>query len=179
MNTAKAALRLLTALLGLMLACAAMASVGVEYDEGADFGQYKTFAWAKGMPAPDPGIQARLREAVERELAAQGLRKTAKVPDVYVTTRTTTWRQPLIFVNELGYSGFYWRRWERLYSPTKQRYYLPIGTVTIDLLDGESKQRVWRGFAIEYLRGKPARTDKLVDRVTRKIFKRFPVEPMK
>ena len=56
---------------------------------------------------------------------------------------------------------------------------MPIGTVTIDLLDGESKQRVWRGFAIEYLRGKPARTDKLVDRVTRKIFKRFPVEPMK
>lgn len=179
MNVTRVTLRLSAGVFGSVLACAAMASVGVEYDKGTDFGQYKTYSWAKDVPAPDPRMQARLREAVERELAAQGLRKTGNVPDVYVTAHTTTWRQPVINVHELGYSGFYWHRWSGLYPPTTQVYYLPVGTVTIDLLDGESKERVWRAFAIGYLRGEPARTDKLVDSVTRKIFKRFPVESMK
>lgn len=179
MNVTRATLRLSAGVFGSVLACAAMASVGVEYDKRTDFSQYKTYAWAKGVPAPDPRMQARLRDAVERELAAQGLRKTGNVPDVYVTTHTATWRQRVINVNELGYSGFYWRRSEGSYPSAVQVYYLPIDTVTIDLLDGESKERVWRAFAIDYLRGEPARTDKLVDSVTRKIFKRFPVESMK
>ncbi len=85
----------------------------------------------------------------------------------------------MVNLDELGYSGFYWRRWEGVYPPTTQVYYLPVGTVTINLLDAESKERVWRGFAIEYLRGKPARTDRVVDSVMRKIFKRFPVEARK
>jgi hypothetical protein len=179
MNIAKATSRLIAGVFGSVFACAGMASVGVEYDKRTDFGQYKTFAWAKGVPAPDPQMQARLQEAVDRELAAQGLRKTGNVPDVYVTTHMATWRQRVINVNELGYPGFYWRRWEGSYPPTTQVYYLPVGTVTIDLLDAESKERLWRGFAIDYLRGKAEKTYKRVDTVTRKMFKRFPRESEK
>lgn len=65
------------------------------------------------------------------------------------------------------------------YPPTTHVYYLPTSTVTIDIVDGESRKRIWRSFAIDYLRGKPARIDKLVDRETRKMFKRFPVESSK
>lgn len=130
MNSVKAAFRLFTGLLGLALSYASMASVGVEYDKRTDFREYKTYAWAKGVPAPDPCMQARLQEAVERELASQGLRKTDSAPDVYVTTHTATWRQRVINVNELGYSGFYWRRWSGWYPPTTHVYYLPTSTVT-------------------------------------------------
>lgn len=174
MNAAKATLRLVAGLLGLMLSCSGMAGVGVEYDKRTDFRQYETYAWTKGVPAPNSRMQASLQDAVERELAAQGLRKTGNVPDIYVTTHTATWRQRVVNVNELGYSGFYWRRAGGLYPPTTQVYYLPIGTVTVDLLDGHSRKRVWRGYAIDYLRGKPAHTDKLVDTLTKKMFKRFP-----
>ncbi len=179
MTSAKAVLRPVAALLGLVFSCSGMASVGVDYDKRTDFRRYKTYAWAKGVSAPDPQMQTRLQDAVEQELASRGLRKTGNLPDVYVTTHTTTWRQPVVNLDELGYSGFYWRRWEGVYPPTTQVYYLPVGTVTINLLDAESKERVWRGFAIEYLRGKPARTDRVVDSVMRKIFKRFPVEARK
>ncbi|MDX1489613.1 MAG: DUF4136 domain-containing protein [Acidiferrobacterales bacterium] len=176
MNITKAASRLIAGVFGLALSCVAMASVGVEYDKRTNFRHYKTYAWAKGAPAPDPQMQATLRDAVERELAAQGLRKTGNLPDVYVTTYIATWRQRVINVNELGYSGFYWRRWEGLYPPTTQVYYLPVGTVTIELLDGASRERIWRGFAIDYLRGRAERTYERVDTVTRKMFKRFPRE---
>lgn len=176
MNTAKAVLRLSLGVLGFVCSHASVASVGVHYDKRTDFGQYKTYAWAEGVPAPDLGMRARLQEAVERELAAQGLRKTGNVPDVYVTTHMATWQQRVINVDELGYSGFYWRRWEGSYPPTTQVYYLPIGTVTIELRDGASRERIWRGFAIDYLRGKAERTYKRVDTVTRKMFKRFPRE---
>ncbi|MFQ5935325.1 MAG: DUF4136 domain-containing protein [Acidiferrobacterales bacterium] len=175
MGTLKAWPTLAVVTLSLWFSTVALASVGVEYDRRSDFSQYQTFAWAKGKPAPEPWMEALVRLAVERELTAQGLKKVEGQADLYISASTTKRTERVINVNDLGYSGFYWRQWGGAYPPTTQVDYFPLGRMKVELLDGDSRERVWLGVGIGYVFvEKPSQVAKLIERVTRKMFKRFP-----
>jgi hypothetical protein len=134
-----------------------MASVGVEYDKRDDFSKYETYAWRQGTPTLDPLMQQQIQSAVERELESKGL--TQRVD-----------------VNELGYSGFLWRLRGDRYPPTTQIYYIPTGTLRVDVLDSVSRRPVWRSLTIEYLRDSSEKNAKRIDKAVRKIFKKFPLK---
>lgn len=76
----------------------ATAGVEVEYENGADFSGFKTYAWQKGTEAARPKVQQWIVQAVERELKARGLRKVVdRKADVYVVTHAVamlSWRNP-------------------------------------------------------------------------------------
>jgi hypothetical protein len=175
MKTAKIARSLPAAWVTLLLALPAAAGVGIEYDKQADFSRYRTYAWAEGTIAPNERMQTQLQSAIERELDAQGLRKVDGPADLYILTHTATGIDRVIDVNELGYSGYYWRQWMGEYPPTTRTSYLPVGTVMVQMFDKRSKKRVWLGFAVEYFRGKPQKIDQLLDKVAKKMFRHFPV----
>ena len=174
MKTAKIARGLSAACVVLLLALPASASVGVQYDKKLDFSRYRTYAWAEGAVAPDERIQTQLQSAIERELDAQGLRKVDGPADLYILTHTATGIDKVVDVNELGYSGYYWRQWMGEYPPTTRTSYLPVGTVMVQIFDKRSKECVWLGFAVEYFRGKPQKIDQLLDKVAKKMFQHFP-----
>ncbi len=174
MNTAKIARGAAVALIALLLAAPLSANVGVEYDKQIDFSRYRTYAWAEGAVAPNERMQTHLQDAIDRELDAQGLRKVDGTADLYILTHTATGIDPVVDVNELGYSGFYWREWMGEYPPTTRSSYLPVGTVIVEIFDKDSKERVWLGFAVEYFRGKPQKLDQLLDKVAKKMFRHFP-----
>ena len=174
METAKIARGLGAAVGVLLLVTTASASVGVEYDKQVDFSRYQTYAWADGTVAPNERMRTQLQGAIERELEAQGLRKVEGTADLYVLTHTATGINRVIDVDELGYSGFYWREWMGEYPPTTRTSYLPVGTVVVEIFDKDSRERVWFGFAVEYFRGKPHKIDRLLDKVAKKMFRYFP-----
>jgi len=49
--------------------------VNVDWDQTANFQGYGTYAWAKGTPAKNPLMDERIVAAVDKQLAAKGLRK--------------------------------------------------------------------------------------------------------
>ena len=174
MKTAKIARGLAAASITLLLALPAAASVGVEYDKQLDFSRYRTYAWAEGAVAPNERMQTQLQGAIERELDAQGLQRVDGTADLYILTHTATGIDPVVDVNELGYSGFYWRQWMGEYPPTTPTSYLPVGTVVVEIFEKDKKERVWMGFAVEYFRGKPQKIDQLLEKVAKKMFRYFP-----
>lgn len=174
MNTAKIVRGAAVALIALLLVAPLSANVGVEYDKQIDFSRYRTYAWAEGAVAPNERMKTHLQDAIDRELDAQGLRKVEGTADLYVLTHTATGIGTVVDVNELGYSGYYWRQWMGEYPPTTRSSYLPVGTVIVEIFDKNSKERVWLGFAVEYFRGKPQKLDQLLDKVAKKMFRHFP-----
>lgn len=113
-----------------------------DFDESANFAQYKTFdfiAHRGGNPLNNKRIEA----ALEQELVAKGMQKqTAGKPDLLLAYHTNV--KDKIDVDTYGYRyGRYGRR-VGTYT-TVQRY--KQGTLVVDLVDAEAKELVWRGWA--------------------------------
>ena len=60
--------------------------VNFDYDISADFSTYKTYEWVTlpGTSRIDKFDQVRIRDVVNNELNAKGLRVTARDPDVFI-----------------------------------------------------------------------------------------------
>src|SRR4030095_4451069 len=58
--------------------------VKVDVDRTANFSTFKTFGWAEGMVARNPIISQMIIAAVESELTARGLTKSAENPDIKI-----------------------------------------------------------------------------------------------
>ncbi len=173
MKTSKLRASLIIFLLTFSASTFGLSSVGVEYDKRDDFSKYKTYAWRQGTPAPDPEMQHQIQNAIEHQLESKGLTKAESGPDLYVITHTLTEVERRIDVNQLGYSGFLWRRRGGWYPPTTRVYYIPLGTFRVDLVDRVSSKLVWRGLAIEYLSDDREKNRKRINKTARKIFKKF------
>jgi hypothetical protein len=157
---ARPALMLVTsaALLFGLAGCAASSRVGVtaDFDHSVNFRAFKTWAWYPEQPAdteggPAQGYQSfldkRIREAVAREMAAKGLTKTDKAPDVYVAYSAKVEDKQRSNVGAYGpygypfwYGGYYGRGFNQPVVDYK------AGTVIIDIIDARRKQLAWRGF---------------------------------
>jgi hypothetical protein len=153
----------------LLLLPVAQAGVKVEYDEEADFSQYETYMWKKGLPAARPEVQEWIVTAVRRELRARGLRQiTEGEPDLYVATGAFA-------KYEGGISGgvIYSQTWDvgiivaDVHDTTQ-------GTLVVDLVDAETNKQVWRAIAREAVKDDIKKLEKKIDKVVRKIFKRYP-----
>jgi hypothetical protein len=65
--------------------------VTVSAEKGVDFSTFKTYSWTKGQPAALQSVDAQIVAAVDRELAALGMKKAATGPgDVQVSYLSLT-----------------------------------------------------------------------------------------
>ena len=77
----------------LFVICASPASaqkVQVGADPAIDVSKYKTYAWTKGRPLPNPLINQTIVDAVERALATKGLTKVETNAEVTVVIFAAT-----------------------------------------------------------------------------------------
>ncbi|MFL5279067.1 MAG: DUF4136 domain-containing protein [Myxococcales bacterium] len=143
---------------GIALAACSSVKVQTEYDKAANYKGYKTYAWLPRPPGPEQAEAARdprIREAVIRGidggLASKGLVRTDpdKNPDLLVAVHG--WAVNRIDVQTYGYGygavpyGFY----PTLATTTVDVHQYRDGTLLIDLIDGPTKQLVWRGTATD------------------------------
>lgn len=170
-------MRRIAAVLGLALtACAGGVRVTAHPDPRADFSRYRTYAWIDGgAPARNPAVEEGIRSSVDRQLAAEGLRKVEAggSPDLRVATYASIGEEKLVLPDQWGYDlGPVGLGSSRVSTVT-----VPMGTLLVDLVEADAGKLVWRGEAKQALDGRV--TVKQVERVVRKLFADYPPKPPK
>jgi hypothetical protein len=154
--------------------CVAFASIKTDYDHAANFSRYHTYSWLK-VDAGDSLWVDRITRDVDEQLVAKGWTKVASGGDVAVSAFGATHNQQSMetFYNGFG-GGWGWRGMGG--DATTSVINTPVGTLVIDMFDGQSKRLIWRANSSEGLTGDPAKNDKKLEHEVADIFKKFPPE---
>lgn len=133
--------------LSILLVISGCSSVAfkADFDESAPFADYTTFHVMKSAVAPageigaDPIAMRRIERAIESELITRGLRSDSqKKADLLIAYHTGN--GGMVDVDTWGYR--YGTGWNQSDHRT-----FGEGTLIIDLVDRESMELVWRGWA--------------------------------
>lgn len=146
--------------------------VKTDYDRGTDFAQYKTYSWER-VQTQDPLWVARIKSAVNTELAAKGWTETPSGGSVAVNAVEMTKDQQTLDTFYNGFGGG--RRWGGGFgdaTTTVDTY--KVGTLVVDLFDANSNKLIWRGSASDTLSDKSDKNIKNLDKGVKKMFDRFP-----
>ena len=164
----------------LAAACAPM-RVSSHVDRARDFTQYRTFDWGApdALPASDPRLernaffQDHIQGAIERNLAARGLRRAdaSAVPDVRVHFHAVIARR--LDVDQLdGQRGYCDESGCRAGVSDYER-----GTLVIDMIDVRTNRLVWRGWAQDSVEGVLDNQDRMprkIEDAVRQMIERLP-----
>jgi hypothetical protein len=155
---------------GLLLA----ANVKTDYDHSADFGRYHTYSWLSAK-ATDSLWQDRIVKDVDGQLTAKGWQKVDTGGDAAVAAIGHTSERQTLETFYDGFPGWGWRRFGGgMGETTTQVERTPIGTLTVDIFDGQSKKLIWRSHAMDALSGKPEKNEKKLEKDVEDMFKKFP-----
>jgi len=157
-----------------ILACAAFAAdISTDYNHHADFSRYHTYSWI-GVNAGNQLWQDRIMNAVDGALAAHGWSKVPSGGDAAVSAFGRTREQDTLETFYNGFPGWGWRGWGGMGTATTEVVPERVGTLTVDIFDGSTKQLIWRGNAQNTLSSKPETNDKHLDKSVDDMFKHFP-----
>ncbi len=152
----------LAVLLAVMLGGCSSMEVSSEHDKSVDFSSLKTYRWTpakkkgKGKPsAQHQFLDAQVRTAVERELAAKGYVKQPEGnPDFFI--RYHVWVQTQTDNDALSQ----WSQWQHRVGPVDEGLRpdrvgnqahrvsdYEEGTLLLIVSDGELQRSIWRGTA--------------------------------
>jgi hypothetical protein len=153
--------------------------VKTDFDHHANFSQYKTYSWQEIKPA-NSLWDARIKNAVDAQLAAKGWTQVNSGGDVAIVAIKTTQTERTLqtFYNGFG-GGWGWRGFGGFGDATTTEQDYKEGTLLIDMYDAKTKQLIWRGSAEDTLSNKAAKNEKNLDKGVAKMFKKFPPEPAK
>ena len=172
----------LSALLILFIAAGAIQAqkVKVLVDPNADLSRYKSYQWDKPLPPGNPLVQQTIIESIDQVMAAKGLTKLADGADVTVVYFTATNAD-----TQIGYPS-----WSHAMGSGDmtgiavgtQSWPVHKGTLVVDLVDGKSKNSVWRGSATQILKDGPSgnitkdakKVEQPIRKSIEKMFNRFP-----
>jgi hypothetical protein len=155
--------------------------VSYDYEKSANFAAFKTYGQKDGTKVGQPLIDDRIVAAIDTQLTAKGLTKSA-TPDVWVIYHVAFDKEKDISTFSSGYGGGYgpygygWGGgWAGGTSTTTVRDIL-VGTLVIDMADAKKNQLVWRGMGVKEVntQAKPEKRDKSINEAVKKIFKNYP-----
>jgi hypothetical protein len=154
--------------------CLLLASVKTDYDHNANFSQYKTFSWISAKASNDIWAE-RITQAVDSQLSERGWTRLESGGDATVSAfgRTTVEQTLETYYTGLG-MGWRWRGFGGEGEATTTVENTPIGSLTVDVFDGQSKRLVWRGTSSETLSSKPDKNEKKLEKSVEEMFKHFP-----
>ena len=151
-------------------------NVRTDFDHQANFSQYKTYSWQEIKPA-NSLWDARIKRAVDAQLAAKGWTQVDNGGDVAIVAIKTTQTQRSLqtFYDGMG-GGWGWRRFGGggfgESETTEQDY--KDGTLVVDMYDAKTKQLIWRGSAEDTLSSKAEKNEKNLEKGVAKMLKNFP-----
>ena len=167
---------IVTTLAGLLLTASAAFAIKVktDYDHGASFGNYKTYSWTSVKTA-NSIWDDRVKDAVNSALRAKGLTEVPSGGDIAVAAMSSTRNQQTLetFYDGMG-GGWRWRGFGGFGQSTTTVENYKVGTLVVDLFDGNSKKLVWRGVASDTISNKADKNTKNLDKGVQKMFQHFP-----
>ena len=147
--------------------------VNYDYDREADFTRYATYGWIESdVSAADdnPLMHQRLVDAIDRQLAAKGLRQVDSDPDVHVTYHGES--EDVVVLDRVSYYDG-WYGWGGVgVSTTRARTY-EQGTLVVDIIDADQNRLVWRGIATDTVASSPDAQSRQIETATQ-MFRRYP-----
>ncbi|MCC4212865.1 DUF4136 domain-containing protein [Leeuwenhoekiella parthenopeia] len=173
---------LLLALFAMLASCSTV-RVSSDYDQSANFNEYKTFAFFK------PGIdkaeisdldKKRILRAIEDNLLAKGFVKSEN-PSMLVSIFTTAQERVDVF-NNYGWGWGAWGAWGPWgpwgggFGNTVSR--TTEGTLYIDLIDAQKKELVWQGQGTGYLARDVERKQERINEIVGEIMQEYPPKKM-
>src|ERR1700716_1413651 len=147
-----------------------------DFDHQANFSQYKTYSWQEIKPA-NSLWDARIKNAVDAQLAAKGWTQVDSGGDVAIVAIKTTETQRALNTFYDGFGGGWgWRRFGGggFGEATTTTDTYKVGTVVVDLFDTKTKQLIWRGNSSDTLSNNSDKNIKNLDKGVEKMFKKFP-----
>jgi hypothetical protein len=172
----------LIALVLMLVAAGAVAAqkVKVGADPNANLANYKTYQWDTPLPPGNPIIQQAIVNSIDQALAAKGLTKVTAGGDVTVVYFAATNTDV-----QIGYPS-----WSHAMGSGNssgiavgtQSWPVHKGTLVVDLVDGKTKNSVWRASATQILKDGPSgnaakdakRVEEPIRKSVDKMFKQFP-----
>jgi hypothetical protein len=163
------------AALAALTACATI-RVGADFAPGANFQSYTTYDWdvRDAMPTGDPRLdqnpffEARLREAVDHQLAVRGLRRVSTSPDLLVHYHASV--RDRIDVRRADEPRGY-------VVGESDTYVYEEGTILVDIAEASGKRVVWRGWAqaeLSELLATPKTMAVRLSEIAQRMFEHFP-----
>jgi hypothetical protein len=161
-------------------------TVRYDYDSRANYAAYKTFDWyaasskaqGKSDGVANPIMDRRVRAAVERELAAKGMKlQKDGEPDVLVTYYPVYRRGTVYTTTTLGTGWGWWRPWGYGVGTqfTEARSYRE-GSIILEVVENKTNQLIWQAVAEGALTGldDPEDAEAQVAQAVQKMLSRFP-----
>jgi hypothetical protein len=148
--------------------------IQTDFDHQANFSQYKTYSWQE-VKASNTLWDARIKDAVNAQLAAKGWTQVDTGGDVAIVAIKTTQTQRTLqtFYDGMG-GGWRWRGFGGFGESTTTEQDYKEGTLVVDMFDTKTKQLIWRGSAEDTLSDKADKNIKNLDKGVAKMFKSFP-----
>jgi hypothetical protein len=165
--------------------------VTIDWDRGANFARYRTYAWGQCSDAGESELwDERVVQNVEAQLAAKGFRKAApgQQPDVIVNYQGDVKER----VSYVGYDYGYGPGWGPapgpgfgfgpgwgwgwggggpvIVEPIVQKEF----TLTVDLVDACQNRLLWRGVASDAVSHKSDKNIKRLRKAVEKLFRSYP-----
>lgn len=159
--------------------------VAADYDKGANFSEYNTFAFFKtGIDKAEISDldKRRILRAIEAELLAKGYTKSQE-PDLLVSLFTKSQQRVDVYNNSWGMGAWGWGGWgpwggfgpgwgwgwnQPTVSTSTQ------GTLYIDLIDAKKKELVWQGMGTGYLSRNMEKKEARIKEFVAEIMTKYP-----
>jgi Domain of unknown function (DUF4136) len=150
--------------------------VSVGNDRAADFSKFKTYSWSKGVPAKHPEVDRLIVASIQRQLEARGLTRVNENSDMLISYHAAV---------IAGFDEATVARpgtWGPRTGSMEQVWQVVRGSLIVEILDGTSKQEVWRAVATDTLSNEGSfdatkdlnKSRKKIDKVVEKMFKYYP-----
>lgn len=168
-----------------LLALTLVSSVGLlagiesDYNHAYDFSSAKTYAWRPDTLKQKDGslqnsiVDSRVRQEVDRQMAAKGFTLNDSKPDVILTYRLGARERTSVTYFPSG--GWGYRRWGGWGGGMTQRMesHYTEGTMVLDMIDSHTKDLVWRVVSTD-TESNVIKYQQKVGNHIEKMFKKFP-----
>ncbi len=174
----------------LLVACAWAQDVRYNYDDQADFSQYRTYRWVQHPDSVnvDQITRNQLGAALNAELAKKGLTETeSEDADLVLVYQIALQQEKQITSYNSGWGygpgwggGWYGGMGGSGISTTTTNT-ITVGAFALDMYDAAKKQLVWRGVATKTIdeRAKPDKVKKNMEKSANKLMKNYPPKKKK
>jgi hypothetical protein len=162
--------------------------VAVDFDRNIDFSRFKTYSWARGVPAKNPLIDRQITARVDEHLAARGLRRVEEGADVTVLYVAALDKDLEVSNSYWRYTGDWMRGTTSGIQVRGQMWDVEVGTLVVCVSDGSNKNLLWRGTsktmldkrsnnksAIEAMKEDANKIEKKIKKSLAKMFKQYPL----
>ena len=179
-------LRTLAPLALVALAACNPYTIKYDFDPAAPLATYKTFDWYKpkkdrvgdAPPRMAGFTDGRVRDAVERELSAKGLRReTSADPDLLLDYFPVYQNRSYTTHTRVGFGTGGWGWGARTSIGSSQRHRYKEGTIVLQMVDAKSNKLVWEGTAegaLTDLAGRPEEAQEAIAKAVKDLLAEFP-----